>query len=95
LKQAAAAPRRPYLHRGRDGYPEEFYREVARILVQLSRAGDGALRRFTTEFPRLHPELRLPPQLPEDTVKPWRSRAVDLGFLAQGASGAAFGLDRI
>jgi hypothetical protein len=88
IKEAGAAARRPYLNRGRDGYPTEFYKEVARVLVALTNTGGGgALRRFVSRFPELHPELGLPSPLPQDTVKEWKTRAVEEGFLERGQTG--------
>jgi hypothetical protein len=88
IEKAGAAARRPYLNRGRDGYPAHFYEEVARVLVALTdTGGGGALRRFASEFPRLHPELGLPSTLPLYTVKEWKARAVNLDFLERGETG--------
>ena len=84
---AAAVARRPHLKRGSAGYPLDFYREVARILIGLSQQRRPALESFRTEFPKLHPELCLPKEIPLATVNTWKRRAVKEGFLEAGRPG--------
>jgi hypothetical protein len=87
VRAAERAARRPHLRRTRDGYPSDFYREVARVLIELSKRGGSALEAFRTEFPKLHPNLQLPREIPLSTVKGWRKAAAEAGYLEKGSQG--------